>query len=275
MVARSTEPPGGTEDAPLLTSIEDGVLLARLNRPEAMNALTGYAVELLLDAVAEATESDEVYALVVTGEGRGFCAGADLGDLAAIDGGDAPRYQRVDRRGLSGELAEALARCDVPIVAAINGPAVGAGFGLALCCDVRFMAASARMGSIFIKRGLAADYGAAYWLPRIVGHARAVELLYSGDLIDADRCLEIGLATEVVPDGAVLERALEYARAIAAGPPLAYTGLRRMLMRASELPLAHFLEYEWSTQSALLGSEDAQEGFRSFLERRDPHFEGR
>lgn len=275
MVARSTEPPGGTEDAPLLTSIEDGVLLARLNRPEAMNALTGYAVELLLDAVAEATESDEVYALVVTGEGRGFCAGADLGDLAAIDGGDAPRYQRVDRRGLSGELAEALARCDVPIIAAINGPAVGAGFGLALCCDVRFMAASARMGSIFIKRGLAADYGAAYWLPRIVGHARAVELLYSGDLIDADRCLEIGLATEVVPDGAVLERALEYARAIAAGPPLAYTGLRRMLMRASELPLAHFLEYEWSTQSALLGSEDAQEGFRSFLERRDPHFEGR
>ena len=177
MVARSTEPFDGTADeAPLLTSIEGGVLLARLNRPQAMNALSGHAAELLLDAVAEASESDEVHALVLTGEGRGFCAGADLGDLAAHEGGDAPRYHRMDRRGLSGELAEAFARCDVPIIAAVNGPAVGAGFGLALCCDVRFLGASARMGSVFVKRGLAADYGAAWWLPRIVGHARAIDL---------------------------------------------------------------------------------------------------
>lgn len=275
MVARTTDPPDGTEEAPLLTSIEDGVLLARLNRPQAMNALNGHAVELLLDTVAEANESDEVHALVITGEGRGFCAGADLGDLAAHEGGDAPRHHRMDRRGLSGELAETLARCDVPIVAAVNGAAVGAGFGLALCCDVRFLGESARMGSVFIQRGLAADYGAAYWLPRIVGHARAVELLYSGDLVDAARCLELGLATEVLPDDELLERALGYAREIAAGPPLAYTGVRRLLMRASELPMSHFLEYEWTTQLGLLGSEDAQEGFRSFLERRDPHFEGR
>ena len=275
MVARTTDPPDGTEEAPLLTSIEDGVLLARLNRPQAMNALNGHAVELLLDTVAEANESDEVHALVLTGEGRGFCAGADLGDLAAHEGGDAPRHHRMDRRGLSGELAETLARCDVPIVAAVNGAAVGAGFGLALCCDVRFLGESARMGSVFIQRGLAADYGAAYWLPRIVGHARAVELLYSGDLVDAARCLELGLAREVVPDDELLERALRYAREIAAGPPLAYTGVRRLLMRASELPMSHFLEYEWTTQLGLLGSEDAQEGFRSFLERRDPHFEGR
>ena len=276
MVARSTEPFDGTADeAPLLTSIEGGVLLARLNRPQAMNALSGHAAELLLDAVAEASESDEVHALVLTGEGRGFCAGADLGDLAAHEGGDAPRYHRMDRRGLSGELAEAFARCDVPIIAAVNGPAVGAGFGLALCCDVRFLGASARMGSVFVKRGLAADYGAAWWLPRIVGHARAIELLYSGDLLDAERCLELGLATEVVPDGELLPRALEYAHGIAAGPPLAYTGVRRMLMRASELPMSHFLEYEWTTQLSLLGSEDASEGFRSFLEKRAPHFEGR
>ena len=180
----------------------------------------------------------------------------------------------MDRRGLSGELAEAFARCDVPIIAAVNGAAVGAGFGLALCCDVRFLGASARMGSVFVKRGLAADYGAAWWLPRIVGHARAIELLYSGDLLDAERCLELGLASEVVPDGELLPRALEYAHAIAAGPPLAYTGVRRMLMRATELPMSHFLEYEWTTQLSLLGSEDASEGFRSFLERRDPHFRG-
>ena len=146
---------GTTDDAPLLTSIEGGVLLVRFNRPEALNALNDEAVALLHEAVAEASESDEVHALVLTGEGRGFCAGADVGGLAARGGG-ASRHQRMDRRGNSGELAEAFARCDVPIIAAVNGPAAGAGFGLALCCDLRFLGASARMGTVFIKRGLAA-----------------------------------------------------------------------------------------------------------------------
>lgn len=275
MVARSTEPPDDTGEPPLLTSLEDGVLLVRLNRPEAMNALNAHIITLLLDAVDEANESDEVRALLVTGEGRGFCAGADVGDISSRDRGAGSRRQRMDRRGLSGDAVEAFARCEVPIIAAVNGPAVGAGFGLALCCDVRFLAASARMGTIFIKRGLAADYGASYWLPRIVGYARAVELFYSGDLLDAERCLELGLASEVVPDDQLLDRALEYARGIAAGPPLGYTGVRRMLMRGTELPLSHYIEYEWTTQLGLLGSEDAREGFRAFLERRDPHFEGR
>ena len=152
-----------------------------------------------------------------------------------------------------------------------SGPA-SASRSAATCASSGPRRAWARSSS---SAGLAADYGAAWWLPRIVGHARAIELLYSGDLLDAERCLELGLASEVVPDGELLPRALEYAHAIAAGPPLAYTGVRRMLMRATELPMSHFLEYEWTTQLSLLGSEDASEGFRSFLERRDPNFEGR
>ncbi len=265
---------GTANDAPLLTSIEGGVLLVRFNRPEALNALNDEAIALLREAVAEASESDEVHALVLTGEGRGFCAGVDVGDLATRGAG-ASRHQRMDRRGNSGELAEAFARCDVPIIAAVNGPAAGAGFGLALCCDLRFLGASARMGTVFIKRGLAADYATAYWLPRIVGQARAYELLYSGDLLGAERCLELGLANEVVPDEELLPRTLAYARGIAAGPPLAYTGMRRILMRATDLPMSQFLEYEWTTQLTMLASEDSSEGFRSFLERRDPKFEGR
>ena len=264
-----------SDEPHILTEVDEhGVMLVTINRPEVMNALSLQMNTLIIDALAEATERDDVYCVVLTGAGRGFCAGAEIGGGGG-DGGEPPRRQRVDRRGYSTRIALAFSECDVPIIGAINGPAVGAGFGLALCTDVRLIADTARMGSIFIKRGLAADYGASYWLPRIVGYARAVELFYSGDLLDAERCLELGLASEVVPDDQLLERALEYARGIAAGPPLGYTGVRRMLMRGTELPLSHYIEYEWTTQLGLLGSEDAREGFRAFLERRDPHFEGR
>ena len=275
MVARSTEPPDDTAEPPLLTSVEDGVLLARLNRPQAMNALNAHIISLLLDAVDEANESDEVRALLVTGEGRGFCAGADVGDISSRDRGAGSRRQRMDRRGLSGDAVEAFARCEVPIIAAVNGPAVGAGFGLALCCDVRFLAASARMGTIFIKRGLAADYGASYWLPRIVGYARAVELFYSGDLLNAEECVEWGVANRVVPADQLVDEALAYGRMIANGPPLGYTGVRRMLQRSTDMSMTHFLEYEWATQLTLLASEDGKEGFMAFAERRDPQFQGR
>jgi 2-(1,2-epoxy-1,2-dihydrophenyl)acetyl-CoA isomerase len=273
------EPPDEMpDDAPVLTSVDDGVMLATINRPEVMNALSAEATSMLLDAVAEAGERDDVHAFVLTGAGRGFCSGAEVGAAAGgIAGGDAgpSRYQRMDRKGLSARLAMAFSESEVPIIGAINGPAVGAGFGVALCCDVRLMADTARIGSIFIRRGLAADFAAAYWLPRLVGHARAHEIFYEGDLLPAERCLELGLANRVVPADELLDAALDYGRRIAAGPPMAYTSVRRMLQRATELPMSHFLEYEWTAQLALLASEDGAEGFRAFLEKRAPEFHGR
>ncbi len=264
-------------DAPLLTSVVDGVMLATINRPEVMNALSSEATTLLIDAVGEASRGDDVAAFVLTGAGRGFCSGAEVGAAGGLADSDAgpSRHDRADRRGRSGRLALAFSESDVPIIGAINGPAVGAGFGVALCCDVRFLADTARIGPIFIRRGLAADFGAAYWLPRLVGIARAHEIFYDGDLLTAERCLELGLANRVVPAGELLDTALDYGKRIAAGPPLAYTGVRRMLQRATDLPLSHFLEYEWTTQLALLASDDGAEGFRAFLEKRDPKFEGR
>ena len=261
----------------ILTNVDEhGVMLVTINRPEVMNALSPQMTSLLVGAVAEASERDDVNALVLTGTGRGFCAGAEVGGGGG-DGDDAgpSRRQRVDRQGGSRQLAMAFSESDVPIIGAINGPAVGAGFGIALCCDVRLIADTARMGSIFIKRGLAADYGAAYWLPRLVGISKAHELFYSGDLFNAEQCVELGIANRVVPADQLVDEALAYGRMIASGPPMGYTGVRRMLQRSTDMSMSHFLEYEWTTQLPLLASEDGKEGFRAFAERCDPRFEGR
>ena len=264
-----------SDESHILTEVDEhGVMLVTINRPEVMNALSLQMNTLIIDAIAEATERDDVYCVVLTGAGRGFCAGAEIGGGGG-DGGEPPRRQRVDRRGYSTRIALAFSECDVPIIGAINGPAVGAGFGLALCTDVRLIADTARMGSIFIKRGLAADYGASYWLPRLVGIAKAHELFYSGDLLSAEECVEWGIANRVVLADQLLDEALAYGRMVANGPPMGYTGVRRMLQRATDMSMTHFLEYEWSTQAPLLASEDGREGFLAFSERRDPQFRGR
>ena len=260
----------------LLTELDDtGVLLATLNRPEAMNSLSADLGAGLLQALERASRDDAVRALVLTGAGRAFCAGANISAAAnPTTGAPGSRYAQMDRRSGSAETVLAFANCDVPIIGAINGAAVGGGFGLALSCDVRFMAESARIGSIFAKRGIGPDYGVSYWLPRIVGVARAFEILYDADLLDAETALACGLVQRVVPDDQLLDEALTFARKIAAGPPMAHTNSRRLVVRAQELSIAEFLELEWTNQRALLRTSDAAEGFASFVEKRDPVFTG-
>ncbi len=262
----------------VLIDVTDGVMTVTLNEPESMNALSPAISTGLLDALDQASRDDDARVMILTGAGRGFCAGATVGGSGF--GGDGSerampsRYARMERRGGSSATVEAFADCDVPVIAAINGAAAGAGFGIAMCCDVRFMGESARIGSIFIKRGIASDYGAAYWLPRIIGMANAYEVMYDGSLMTAERCLELGIAQHVVPDDQLLEKATEYARKIAAGPPMAYTALRRMFQRSTTMHIKDFVEYEWTAQAALLSSKDVAEGFGAFLERRDPTFTG-
>jgi len=256
----------------VLFELNDGVLVATLNEPEKMNALTPGIRDGLFEAIERANVDDDVRALVITGAGRGFCAGADVSRRRGGEVED--RQTRMDQTGVSGRVVSAFASCEVPIIAGVNGAAAGAGFGLATCCDIRIMAKSARMGSIFIKRGLASDFGAVYWLPRIVGVARAYELIYNGDLLDAEQCLAVGLATRVVDDEVLLEETLGYARKIADGPPLAYTVVRRMMLRAQYMPVAEFAEYEWTHQRQLLTTNDVAEGFKAFSDRRPPKFLG-
>lgn len=254
-------------------TLDEGVLTVTLNEPDTMNALTPGIRKGLFDGIARANDDDDVRVLLLTGSGRGFCAGAAVGSIGGGDGTPS-RKDRLDQQGESARTVAAFSSCDVPVVAAINGVAVGAGFGIATCCDVRIVAQSARMGSIFIKRGLASDYGVAYWLPRIIGVGRAYDLMYSGELLDAATCLQVGLANRVVADDALAEEAGNYARMIADGPPLAYTLARRMLQRSGDMPIAEFAEYEWTNQRLLLESKDVREGFRSFIEKRPAKFTG-
>lgn len=263
-------------DPQVLTQVEDGVMLVTLNNADAMNAMTADMMTLLTDAIADANADDDVNALVLTGAGGTFCAGAEISGTGRLRAANPlpTRQERLDRRGWPGAITLAFLESDVPIIGAINGVAAGGGFGLALLCDVRFMADTASMGSIFIKRGLASDFAAAYLLPRIVGLGRAHELMYDGDPISAERCIEMGLADRVLAADQLLDEACAYAQKIASGPSLAYSATRRMLQRSSELQFIHFLEYEWTTHLGLSSSRDSREAFQAFAEHRDPRLQG-
>lgn len=257
----------------VLIDLDDGILTVTLNEPDSMNALSEGVSAGLAAALERASDDDDVRVMLLTGAGRGFCAGAAVGSGGRGSGAPS-RKTRVDQKGPSARSVEAFSNCEVPIIAAVNGAAVGAGFGIATCCDVRILGESARMGSIFIRRGLASDYGAAYWLPKLVGIGKAYDLMYSGELLDAQTCLEWGLANRVVPDDQLMTEATAYARMIADGPPLAYTLLRRMLQRSADMDQATFAEYEWTNQKLLVASKDSREGFASFIEKRPPKFTG-
>jgi len=258
---------------------DDGILILTLNRPERMNALSAGISAGILEAVRETKRNDAVRVLIITGTGRGFSAGADLsaGGPARPEGGGTPsavgRSSLVDKLG-PGSIVEAMADADVPIVAAVNGAAAGAGFGLALCCDIRIASDQARLGTIFIKRGVGADWGVSYWLPRIVGLPKAFELFYSGELLNARDALAAGIINRVVPHESLMDETMAYARMIATGPPIAYTYTRRSLVESLDNNLHRQLILEWSQQSELLNTNDAREGFRAWVEKRQPVFRG-
>ena len=259
---------------------DDGVLVLTLNRPETMNAVNGAINTAIIQAARDSKRDNSIKAIVLTGTGRGFCAGADLsgggparGEFEGGANGGGGRVSRVNKYG-PGELVEALATADVPVIGAINGAAVGGGFGLALSCDVRIASDQARLGSVFIKRGVGPDYGTSFWLPRLVGLSKAFDLMYTGEILNAGAALALGLVNKVVPHDSLMEETMAYARMIAAGPPIAYTYTRRALLRSLDNSIREQLEYEWENQSELLSTRDAAEGFRAFLERRAPEFNG-
>ena len=254
---------------------EDGILVLTLNRPDKMNALSEELRLGVRDAARESKVNDTIRCIVLTGNGRGFCAGADLSTGGPVRdvSEPRPRSQFVDKVGMD-DMVLALEDADVPVLGAINGVAAGAGFGVALACDVRFASDQARMGPIFIKRGIGPDAGTSYFLPRLVGVAKALEILYRGDLMDAQTLLQLGLVNQVVPHDKLMDETMAFARLIAKGPPLAYTYTRRAILRSLEHDLRRHLEYERSNQNELLATADAAEGFKAFAEKREPDFTG-
>lgn len=255
--------------------IADGIATVTLDRPAKLNALTFDAYADLRDLLAELPHRDNVRVMVITGAGRGFCSGGDVNEIiGALRHAD--QRTLLDFTRMTGAVVKEMRECPLPIVAAMNGVAAGAGAVIALAADLRLLARSARFSFLFTKVGLAgADMGSAYLLPRLVGLGRATELLLLGEDVSAERALEIGLANGVVDDEALPETAGALAARLAAGPALAYSVTKLLLSREQDMGLAGAIELEALAQALLLQSADHAEFFAAFKEGRDPAWSGR
>ncbi len=256
-------------------AIESGVATIMLARPQKLGALTFDVYADLRDLLTELPHRDDVRAVVITGSGRGFCSGGDvveiIGALQSMQAGDLLEFTR-----MTGSVVRAIRECPLPVIAAVNGIAAGAGAVIARASDLRLLARSASFAFLFTKVGLAgADMGSAYLLPRVIGLGRATELLLLGDTIGADRALEIGLATSVVDDEALTEAAQTLAHRLAGGPALAYSTTKVLLTKELDMGLGGSLELDAMTQALLMGSHDHAEYHRAWTEGRAPVWEGR
>ncbi len=252
-----------------------GVATLTFQRADKLNALTFDVYADLRDLLGELPHRDDVRVLVITGEGRGFCSGGDvqeiIGELLQMDPGALLDFTR-----MTGSVVQRMRECPLPIIAAVNGVAAGAGSVIALAADFRILARSASFAFLFTKVGLAgADMGSAYLLPRLVGLGRATELLMLGDRVDAHRAFDLGLASEVVEDDGLMVSTGELARRLAQGPALAYASTKMLLTKELDMSLAGALELEAMTQALLMKSADHAEFFAAFTEGRDPKWTGR
>lgn len=255
----------------ILLERSNGIATLTLNRPEARNALDLAMREELEAALKELVADEAVRVLVLTGAGGHFCAGGDVKTMArrhtATEG--RARVEAMNRVIL--ELVDFRA----PTVAQVDGFAVGAGCNLALACDVIVASDRARFGEVFAKIGLVPDGGGSYFLPRLVGLAKAKELVFTAEVFDAAEALRIGLVNRVVPAGELTTAVRELAQRIAAGPPKTLALAKRLLNRSASQDLAGALELEAFSQAIAIESEDHQEGVRAFFEKRGPNFTGR
>ena len=252
-----------------------GVATITLDREKRLNALTFEIYEKLAETFEGLDRKEEVRAVVITGRGRGFCSGGDQDDIIKhLLGRDTPALLAFTRA--TGRLIAAMRRCRRPIVAAVNGVAVGAGGVIACASDFRIAAANAKFGFIFPQVGLCgADMGITYLLPRLVGLTHASELLFFGEVIDADRALAIGLVNRVVPDAAAcVELAQAWAARLAAGPAFAHAMTKQMLESEHALALGDAIEAEAQAQALCMQHPDFAEAHQAFKEKRAPKFRG-
>jgi 2-(1,2-epoxy-1,2-dihydrophenyl)acetyl-CoA isomerase len=259
----------------LLFDVQDRVATLTLNRPERLNALGGTLREDLYDAVLECGADAGVRAIVITGAGRGFCSGGDVKAMSERNqsGEAAPPSERF--APIRDRIILAMRDCPKPIIAAVNGAAAGAGMNLALACDMRIASTAAKFSQAFVKRGLHPDWGGTYFLPRIVGIAKACELIFTGDSIDAAEALRLGIVTAVHEPEALMAEAYKLARRIADGPPIAISGAKRAIYHNQDVDLRAALEFETFAQNVSRDTEDAKEGVRAFVEKRAAVFQGR
>lgn len=269
--------PGFTQDWPHFGfAVADGIARITLDRPERLNALTLETYADLRDVLGELEHRDDVHVVVMTGSGSGFCSG---GDVEAIIGRllqTADQREVLEFTRMTGAVVQRMRELPQPIIAAVNGVAAGAGAVIALAADLRLVAASAQFRFLFTRVGLAgADMGCAYLLPRVVGLARAAELLLLGDPVGAEQAERIGLANRVVADDRLAAETDALAARLASGPTFAYAATKSLLTRELDMPLGAAVELEAYTQALLLRSRDHAEFYAAFQEGREPRWTGR
>jgi enoyl-CoA hydratase/carnithine racemase len=259
----------------LLYEKDGPIATLTLNRPDRLNAISGPMLAALSERLVEANGDRDVRAIIITGAGRGFCAGLDLQDATSgsgIGGGGGAMPATLDLRTAPPTVLHSL---DKPVIAALNGGAAGYGMDLALGCDIRIAGKRAKLAAAFTKRGVLPESGGTWLLPRLVGWAKAAEIIFTGRTLDADQCLELGLVNKVVADDALMDEARALANEIAANAPLAVQGAKRMMRMALAEQFDDHVHHVYLQLLPLFQSQDFREGMKSFLEKREPKFQGR
>jgi len=261
----------------LLKERRERIAILTMNRPDKLNALNKELQDSIIEACQEIRNDDDVWAVVLTGNGRGFSSGADLSG-GRLPGSEEPitRQARLDVYGWGGNLSTAIYRTiDKPIIAAVNGVAAGAGMSVACACDMRVGSENSRFKVVFIERSLSPDTGLSFFLPRIVGYGRACDLVYTSRFVEADEAYRIGLLDRLVPADKLIDEAVELANQIAFWPPVAMQSTKRVLQQSMESSFEEQLVNEhWGLAQARRAPHDVQESGASFMERRPPRFTG-
>jgi 2-(1,2-epoxy-1,2-dihydrophenyl)acetyl-CoA isomerase len=259
--------------ADLLIDRDTRITTITLNRPDALNSFDGRLAADLGDAVRDAARDADCRVIVLTGAGRAFCAGADLGYLTELI--ETQNWAKAAELVGSGAGAvAAIASAPKPVIAAVNGAAAGGGANLALACDIRIASERASIGQVFNRIGLHPDLGGTYFLPRLVGLGKAMELVFTADMVDAAEGHRLGLFNHVVPPDALMSDTRALAERLADKPPLAMARAKQALYRGSQATLDEMLAVELENQLALFSTQDAREGIKAFVEKRVPRFRG-
>jgi 2-(1,2-epoxy-1,2-dihydrophenyl)acetyl-CoA isomerase len=258
------------ETDPVLTDLTDGVQTITLNQPARFNALSAAMLPALADALRSAERNESVRAIVLTGAGKGFCSGADITEFNV--GADHPMDPGEHLRTAFNPLVTRMRAMEKPILAAVNGVAAGAGLSLAMACDLRYAAESTRLVVAFVKIGLVPDAGLMYFLPRLIGPAKTMELSWTGDPIGAQEGYELGMLNKVLPDDQVLSHTQQVAARLANGPAMTIALIKRAVNQAHELPLERVLELEANYQTLASRDPNFAEGVTAFRAKRPPQF---
>ncbi len=269
-------PPSPTEE--LLVEHSDYILTITLNRPDRLNAISGPMLSALSSTLQAANIDRDVRVVILTGAGRGFCSGLDLKDQVSPGDGDGAvrpgraAYQLFD---LHNSPPIVINRMDKPMLCALNGAAAGYGMDLALGCDIRIASEHAKLGAVFAKRGVLPESGGCWYLPRLLGWAKAAEVAFLGDVLDANRSLELGLVNKVVPHDQLMAETRRWATQIANNAPLSVQSTKRMMRLGQDETFEAAVDHIYLQLLPLFQSDDFKEGLAAFAERREPQFKGR